>query len=65
VLLTFTSRCKGFFHHDIIERATIGRHVRIVGEDGSIEWHQNLPTVRLYTQSDQNTAQLPFDQAPD
>jgi len=64
VLLTFRSGCKGYFHHDIIERNTIGRHIRIVGEEGTIEWDQNQPTIRLFTTTAQKDEQLPFDSAP-
>ncbi len=64
-LLTFASGCRGFFHHDIIERGTIGRHLRIVGEGGTIEWHQNLPTIRIYDQAATQTVEAPFDQAGD
>jgi predicted dehydrogenase len=65
VLLTFASGCRGFFHHDIIERGTVGRHVRIVGEDGTIEWHQNQSAIRVFDQSKQKEEQVPFEQAPD
>jgi predicted dehydrogenase len=63
VLLTFESGARGFFHHDLIERGTAGRHVRIVGTDGTLEWHQNLPTVRVY-QGQQNK-EMPFSAASD
>jgi predicted dehydrogenase len=64
VLLTFSAGTKGYFHHDIIERSTIGRHIRIVGESGTIEWHQNQSTIRLVTENSKTT-ELPFNQSPD
>lgn len=47
-LLEFASGAVGYFHHDVVERGTLGRHIRIVGEEGTIEWHQNQPAIRLY-----------------
>jgi predicted dehydrogenase len=64
-LLTFASGCRGYFHHDIIERGTLGRHLRIVGEDGTIEWHQNLPAIRVYEQGAARAVEATFDQASD
>ena len=64
MLLTFKSGCKGFFHHDIIGTNTIGRHIRIIGEEGTIERHQNEPTIRVYTTATKKDEQLPFDQVP-
>ena len=64
ILLSFASGCKGYFHHDIIERSTIGRHIRIVGEAGTIEWAQNQPTVRLYSMSTKSEQQIPFTESP-
>jgi predicted dehydrogenase len=64
VLLTFKSGCRGFFHHDILEQGTIGRHIRIVGQSGTIEWHQNQPTIRLF-HTEFGNREIPFDQAPD
>lgn len=63
VLISFASGTKGFFHHDIIERGTVGRHVRIVGEEGTIEWHQNQPAIRVF-QSGRNR-EVPFEEAAD
>lgn len=63
VLLSFTGGARGFFHHDVIERGTVGRHIRIVGEDGTLEWHQNLPTIRIY-EGKQNR-ELAFHEARD
>jgi predicted dehydrogenase len=63
LLLAFGDGARGFFHHDLIERGTAGRHVRIVGEQGTIEWHQNLPTVRVYR--GQKNEELPAEQASD
>jgi predicted dehydrogenase len=63
VLISFANGTKGFFHHDVIERGTIGRHVRIAGEDGTIEWHQNQPTIRVF-RGDQNH-EVPFEEAAD
>ena len=62
LLMRFASGAVGFFHHDVIERGTLGRHVRIVGEEGTIEWHQNQTSVRLYRGSND---QIGFDQASD
>lgn len=63
VLLSFTGGARGFFHHDVIERGTIGRHIRIAGEDGTLEWHQNLPTIRVF-EGKQNR-EFPFHEARD
>lgn len=63
VLISFTDGARGFFHHDVIERGTLGRHVRIAGEEGTLEWHQNLPAVRVY-QGNRNR-ELGFDEARD
>ena len=65
VLMTFASGCRGFFHHDIIERGTVGRHIRIVGADGTIEWHQNQSAIRVFDQTKGKDEQIPFEQAPD
>jgi predicted dehydrogenase len=65
MLLTFTGGARGYFHDDIIEPGTLGRHVRIVGESGTIEWHQNQPTVRIYDAARQATRYLPFTDAAD
>lgn len=48
MLLSFDSGARGYYHNDIIERGTRGRHVRIAGEEGTIEWHQNAPSVRVF-----------------
>jgi len=48
MLLTFESGACGYCHKDIVEQGTPGRHVRIVGEGGTLEWHQNSPTVRVF-----------------
>lgn len=63
MLLTFAGGGRGFFHHDILERGTIGRHIRITGETGTIEWHQNQPAIRLF--SENRNQEIAFDQAPD
>jgi predicted dehydrogenase len=65
VLLTFASGARGFFHNDIIEHGTAGRHVRIAGESGTIEWHQNLPAVRVYRAGNKANEMAGFDQASD
>jgi len=62
--LTFDSG-RGYFHNDIIEQGTLGRHVRIVGESGTIEWHQNQPAVRLYNGSRKQNEYRAFDRAAD
>jgi len=63
VLLTFASGCRGFFHNDVIERGTQGRHIRIVGSQGTIEWHQNLPHVRFYEGQANRARDVPFAEA--
>jgi predicted dehydrogenase len=65
ILLSFEGGARGFFHHDIIERGTVGRHVRIVGGDGTIEWHQNLPTIRVFDSASGYARHLPFSEATD
>ena len=65
ILMRFENGAVGFFHHDIIERGTIGRHIRIVGEEGTIEWHQNAPTIRVYRGRENRNDELGFDQASD
>jgi predicted dehydrogenase len=60
---SFASGARGIFHHDIIERGTKGRHVRIAGENGTIEWHQNLPAVRVFY--DGADHEISFEQAAD
>jgi len=64
-LLRFESGAVGFFHHDLIERGSTGRHIRIVGEEGTLEWHQNQATLRLYTSSTGRNEEVGFDQASD
>jgi predicted dehydrogenase len=61
--LTFAGGARGLFHNDIIERGTKGRHVRIAGEDGAIEWHQNRPAVRVFY--DGADHELDFERAAD
>jgi predicted dehydrogenase len=65
ILLTFASGCRGYFHNDVIEQGTNGRHVRIAGEEGTIEWHQNQPWVRCFDGREKRAQELPFDQAAD
>ncbi|HXK59670.1 MAG TPA: Gfo/Idh/MocA family oxidoreductase [Acidobacteriota bacterium] len=65
VWLWFENGCRGYFHHDIVEQGTLGRHVRIVGSAGTIEWRQDEASVRLYLGSDKQTKQVPFSEAPD
>lgn len=65
ILMRFENGAVGFFHHDVIERGTIGRHVRVVGEEGTIEWHQNQPTIRVYTGADNRNAAIEFERARD
>jgi predicted dehydrogenase/branched-subunit amino acid aminotransferase/4-amino-4-deoxychorismate lyase len=65
ILIRFANGAVGFFHHDIIERGTIGRHTRIVGEEGTIEWHQNQPTIRIFRGRENRNDELGFDQASD
>jgi predicted dehydrogenase len=65
ILMRFASGAVGFFHHDVIERGTVGRHIRIVGELGTIEWHQNQSTLRVYSGGDNRSANVGFDRASD
>ena len=65
VLVTFASGARGFFHNDIIEHGTVGRHIRIVGETGTIEWHENQPSMRLYQADKKANETLGFDRAGD
>jgi predicted dehydrogenase len=65
ILMRFFSGAVGFFHHDVIERGTIGRHIRIVGEEGTIEWHQNQPTIRVYIGKENRNDEIGFDKASD
>jgi len=65
IMLDFENGGRGFFHHDVIEQGTVGRHIRVIGEEGTIEWHQNLPSVRLYQGSTKLSRELGFDQAAD
>jgi predicted dehydrogenase len=64
-LLTFRSGCRGYFHHDIIEQGTRGRHIRIVGDAGTIEWGQHEPTIRVYDGKEKTSREVTFDQAAD
>ena len=65
ILLTFEAGADGIFHHDIIEQGTVGRHVRLAGEAGTIEWHQNQGEVRIFEGTTGRTSYLPFSQAAD
>lgn len=62
VWLTFKSGAQGFLHHDIIEMGTQGRHVRVIGEEGTIEWHQSNAEVRVYDGNTKATEMVPFSQ---
>ena len=65
VLMTFANGCRGYFHNDVIERGTQGRHIRIVGDQGTIEWHQNLPYVRFYDGRVNQASEFAFDTISD
>jgi len=65
VLLAFANGARGFFHNDLLERGYTGRHIRIVGDMGTIEWHQNLSTIRLYQASNAQQTEVPFTEASD
>jgi predicted dehydrogenase len=65
MMLTFESGCRGFFHHDVIEHGTIGRHIRIAGESGTIEWHQNQPAIRVYDANAKKNNEVAFNKSPD
>jgi predicted dehydrogenase len=64
-LLTFKNGCRGYFHHDVIEQGTRGRHIRLVGDAGTIEWGQHEPTIRVYKGDQKSEQFLTFDQAED
>lgn len=64
-LLTFRNGCRGYFHHDIIEQGTRGRHIRIVGDAGTIEWGQHEPAIHVYDGRTKSSRDLGFDQAGD
>ncbi len=65
ILLTFEGGADGIFHHDVIEQGTSGRHVRLIGEAGTIEWHQNQAEVRIFEGTTGHTNYLPFSHAAD
>lgn len=65
ILMRFANGALGFFHHDVIERGTLGRHIRIVGEEGTLEWHQNQKAVRLYAAKNNRNDEIGFDKASD
>lgn len=65
ILMRFENGALGFFHHDVIERGTLGRHIRVVGEEGTLEWHQNQKTVRLYTAKENRNDEIGFEMAND
>lgn len=65
VLVNFKSGARGYFHNDIVEHGTQGRHVRIAGETGTIEWHENQMAIRIYKQENKAAEQLAFHRAPD
>jgi predicted dehydrogenase len=65
ILLRFANNAVGFFHHDVIERGTVGRHIRIIGAEGTIEWHQDEPTIRVFTASANRNDAIGFDQVSD
>ncbi len=65
ILIRFENGAVGFFHHDVIERGTVGRHIRIVGEEGTIEWHQNQSTIRVYHGKENRNDEIGFDKASD
>ena len=65
ILLEFESGAAGFFHHDVIERNTAGRHIRVVGEAGTLEWHQNQTELRFVEGPDNRVRQVPFSEAAD
>jgi predicted dehydrogenase len=65
ILIRFASGAVAFFHHDVIEQGTVGRHIRIVGAEGTIEWHQNQSSVRVYRADKAHNDEIGFDQAAD
>jgi predicted dehydrogenase len=65
VWLWFENGCRGYFHHDLVEQGTQGRHIRIVGSEGTIEWHQNETEIRLYAKTEKSQIRIPFSAAPD
>ena len=48
VLISFQNSVQAIFHNDIIDRASTGRKIRIIGESGTIEWYQNQTEVLLF-----------------
>jgi predicted dehydrogenase len=65
VLIKFASGARGFFHNDIIEHGTAGRHLRVAGDAGTVEWHENLPSVRVYRVEKRANEMAGFQQASD
>ena len=65
ILLDFESGARGFFHHDIIEQGTQGRHVRLVGDRGTIEWHQSVPEIRFFDGSKKAAEKIPLSKVAD
>ena len=65
VLLSFEGGARGYFHHDLFEQGTVGRHIRIAGEGGTVEWHQNQPEIRLFDGASRKTLHIPFREAAD
>jgi predicted dehydrogenase len=65
VLLTFESGCRGYFHNDIIERGSQGRYLKVVGETGTIEWHQPNDNVRIFEERTNSNSDIPLSKAAD
>lgn len=63
VLLGFAGGARGYFHNDIIERGTLGRHIRIAGESGTIEWRQDQTSLRLFEAPAKASRHIPFSDA--
>lgn len=65
LLIRFASGAVGFFHNDIIEHGTTGRHTRIVGDRGTIEWQEATGGVRVHRVATKASDLLGFDAAAD
>lgn len=65
VLLSFEAGARGYFHHDLLEQGTVGRHIRIIGDGGTLEWHQNQPEMRVFEGASRTARNVPFREAAD
>jgi len=63
VLLEFETGALGLFHHDVVERRSSGRHIRILGSEGTLEWDQGGNVRWNPAQGDLES--LPMASSPD